>query len=310
MYIAEVPVPPLSIGEVLIKVEAAALNRADILQRRGLYPPPSGASELLGLEVAGTVVDASADVKDWEGVRVMALLSGGGYAEYVAVHASLILEIPKNLEMYQAAGIMEAFLTGWQALKWLGNLQQNDKVLIHAGASGVGSACIQLAKILGARILVTASKSKQEFCRTLGADHSIDYTKQEFNDVIKDLFPSGVNLVIDFIGGPYFRSNLEVLSLDGVLVMLGFLGSMKSNDINLLPILSKRITIKGSTLRSRIISYRGELVEDFRTHCYHHLVTGGLKPTIDKIFPWESVQEAHRYMEENRNQGKVILSIS
>jgi len=310
MYIAEVPLPQLSNGEVLIKVEAAALNRADILQRKGLYPPPAGASELLGLEVAGTVVGASTDVKDWEGVRVMALLSGGGYAEYVAVHISLILEIPKNLEFYQAAGIMEAFLTGWQALKWLGGLQKNDRVLIHAGASGVGSACIQLAKALGAKILVTSSKSKQEFCKALGADHCIDYTQQEFSEVIKDLFPSGVKLVIDFIGGSYFHSNLEVLSLDGTLVMLGFLGGVKSNDLSLLPILSKRLTIKGSTLRSRSLSYRCKLVEDFKTQCFNWLVTGRLKPNIDKIFPWESVQEAHRYMEENRNQGKVILSIS
>ena len=172
---------------------------------------------------------------------------------------------------------MEAFLTGWQALNWLGNLQKNDTVLIHAGASGVGSACIQLAKAFGARILVTSSKSKQEFCRALGADHCIDYTQQEFSQVVKKLFPSGVNLIIDFIGGSYFQSNLETLSLDGTLVMLGFLGGMKSNDLNLLPILSKRLTIKGSTLRSRSLSYRGKLVKDFKNQCFNLLVTGGLE---------------------------------
>ncbi len=309
MYIGAVPVPDLSDDEVLIEVAAAALNRADILQRKGLYPPPPGASTILGMEIAGRVVNTSIGAQEWEGANVMALLSGGGYAQYVAVHKSLILRIPDNLEMNQAAGIMEAFLTGWQALSWLGGLKPNDKILIHAGASGVGSACIQLAKTLGAEVLVTASKTKHKICMRLGADYCIDYRQDEFNRIIEEQTPSGVNLVIDFIGTSYFQKNLDALAVDGKLVMLGFLGGKGSEDLNLISILTKRLTIIGSTLRFRSLPYRGKLVNDFREHCYDHLKTGRLKPVIDKVFPWRNVKEAHQYMEENRNSGKVILKV-
>lgn len=309
MYFGTVPVPDLSDDEVLIEVAAAALNRADILQRKGQYPPPPGASPILGLEIAGRVVKTSNGAQEWEGANVMALLSGGGYARNVAVHKSLILRIPDNLEMNQAAGIMEAFLTGWQALSWLGGLKHDEKVLIHAGASGVGTACIQLAKILGATVLVTASKPKHKICMQLGADYCIDYRQAEFNQIIEEQTPSGVNLVIDFIGTSYFKKNLESLAVDGKLVMLGFLGGKGSEDLSLIPILTKRLTIIGSTLRSRSLQYRGKLVSDFREHCYNYLKTGRIKPVIDKVFPWESVKEAHQYLEENRNSGKVILKI-
>jgi len=309
MYFGTVPVPDLSDDEVLIEVAAAALNRADILQRKGQYPPPPGASPILGLEIAGRVVKTSNGAQEWEGANVMALLSGGGYARNVAVHKSLILRIPDNLEMNQAAGIMEAFLTGWQALSWLGGLKHDEKVLIHAGASGVGTACIQLAKILGATVLVTASKPKHKICMQLGADYCIDYRQAEFNQIIEEQTPSGVNLVIDFIGTSYFKKNLESLAVDGKLVMLGFLGGKGSEDLSLIPILTKRLTIIGSTLRSRSLQYRGKLVSDFREHCYNYLKTGRIKPVIDMVFPWGSVREAHQYLEENRNSGKVILKI-
>ncbi len=309
MYFGTIPVPDLSDDEVLIEVAAAALNRADILQRQGQYPPPPGASPILGLEIAGSVVKTSKGAQEWEGAKVMALLSGGGYAQYVAVHKSLISQIPDNLEMNQAAGIMEAFLTGWQALSWLGGLKPDEKVLIHAGASGVGTACIQLAKTLGAEVLVTASKAKHKICIQLGADYCIDYRQAEFNQIIEEQTPSGVNLVIDFIGTSYFKKNLESLAVDGKLVMLGFLGGKGSEDLSLIPILTKRLTIIGSTLRSRSLQYRGKLVSDFREHCYNYLKTGRIKPVIDKVFPWGSVKEAHQYLEENRNSGKVILKI-
>jgi putative PIG3 family NAD(P)H quinone oxidoreductase len=309
MYIGEAPVPDLTNNEVLIQVKAAALNRADILQRKGLYPPPKGASEILGMEVAGSVVKTGSGARKWEGLNVMALISGGGYAEYVVVHKSLILRIPVDLDMSEAAGIMEAFLTGWQALSWLGDLKTDEKVLIHAGASGVGSACIQLAKTLGAEVLVTASDTKHKVCKQLGADHCIDYRKEEFNLIIKERIPSGVNLVVDFIGTSYFQKNLASLAVDGKLIMLGFLGGMGSEDLSLAPILTKRLTVIGSTLRSRSLQYRGKLVDDFREHCYDHFKTGKLTPVIDRVFPWQDVKQAHQYMEENKNIGKVILKV-
>lgn len=306
----EAPVPDLTDDEVLIEVKAAALNRADILQRKGLYPPPPGTSEILGMEVSGRVVKTDSGAREWEGANVMALLSGGGYAEYVVVHKSLILSTPDDLDMNQAAGIMEAFLTGWQALSWLGSLKPDEKVLIHAGASGVGTACIQLAKILSAEVLVTASDSKHKFCLELGADYCIDYHQHEFDEIIEERIPSGVHLVIDFIGTSYFKKNLASLAVDGRLVMLGFLGGTGSEDLSMVPILAKRLTIMGSTLRSRSLQYRGKLVHDFREHCSSHLKTGRLNPVIDRVFPWEKVKEAHRYMEANKNCGKIILAVN
>jgi putative PIG3 family NAD(P)H quinone oxidoreductase len=309
LYLGDTADPTISSDEVLVKVEAAALNRADILQRRGLYPPPSGTSEILGMEIAGKVIDADTGARDFLGKRVMALLSGGGYAEYVTVHKSLLLEIPSVLDMYQAAGLMEAFLTGWQALVWLGKLNRNESVLIHAGASGVGTACIQLAKKLGAKVFITASAAKHEVCRNLGADHCIDYHSQNFESEVMAHNSHGVNLIIDFIGNSYLKQNLNALSSDGRLILLGFLGGTKPVRLNFAPVLYKRLTIHGSTLRSRSLEYRGNLVEDFRKHCYQDLASGRIKPVIDKIISWKQVREAHQYMEENKNRGKIILNI-
>ena len=309
MYLGEIPTPTLQKEQVLIQVEGAALNRADILQRQGHYPPPAGESEILGLEVAGKVVKTSPGAEALQGERVMALLSGGGYAEYVAVHKSLVLKIPENLTTLEAAGIMEAFLTGWQALSWIVKLQPNESVLIHAGASGVGSAAIQLAKLIGAEVFTTASAAKLDFCSSIGADYCVDYGNQNFSKVVKENTPSGVNAIIDFIGASYFQQNLDSLTSDGRMVMLGLLGGVRPDNINLASILFKRLTISGSTLRSRSLDYRGRLVTDFKDHCYHYLETGKLNPIIDRVFSWDAVMEAHQFMEANKNLGKVILAI-
>lgn len=309
MYLGEIPAPEPLEKEVLVKVEASALNRADILQRKGLYPPPVGASEVLGMEIAGEVVETGPGAEQLKGVRVMALLSGGGYAQYVAVHKSLVMRIPDGLTMVEAAGIMEAFLTGWQALNWLAKLQPLETVLIHAGASGVGSACIQLAKLLDTHVVVTASGPKLDFCRELGADLCINYHQQNFDDVIQEQFPSGVNVIVDFIGAGYFQQNLTSLARDGRMVMLGFLGGVKLSELNLSPFLFKRLTVTGSTLRSRSLEYRAALVEDFSKQCYQHLESGKLRPVIDKVIPWEDVHLAHEYMESNKNRGKVVLQV-
>ena len=310
LYLGEAPDPIVSEDQVLIKVEATALNRADILQRKGLYPPPSGASEILGLEVAGTVVDAHKNANNLIGTRVMALLSGGGYAEYVAVNKNLVMELPTTLNMSQGAAMMEAFLTSWQALVWLGTLQRNRKVLIHAGASGVGSAAIQLAKTLGAVVIVTASSSKHGFCKELGADHCIDYHTQPFDQIITDYAKEGVDLILDFIGNKYLMQNINCLAIDGRLVMLGLLGGVQPVSLNFAPVLLKRLSILGTTLRSRSLVYRSNLLADFKKHCLDHILSGALTPVIDKVIPWEQIREAHQYMEANRNMGKIILEVN
>ena len=234
MYAGEVPVPSIGAGEVLVKVHATALNRADLLQRRGLYPPPDGESEILGLEMAGEVVVVGEGAGEWHpGDRVMALLAGGGYAECVGVAAEMLMRIPSNLSYEQAAAIPEAFLTAWQALDWLAGLQKGETVLLHAGASGVGTAAIQLAKIKGARIWTTASAGKHSLCLELGADECIDYRIRDFSEVILQKNKNGVQVVIDFIGAPYFDKNLRVMAPDGRMVMPGFLGGARTKETNL-----------------------------------------------------------------------------
>ena len=308
MYLGEIPKPSLADNEVLVQIKAAALNRADILQRRGLYPPPPGASDILGMEIAGTVVDSNKYKKDLLGKNVMAMISGGAYAEYAAIPGDLLLPVPENLTLTEAAGVMEAFLTGWQALKWLSDLKHGEKVLIHAGASGVGSACIQLAKSMGALVVITASGSKLDFCRELGADYCINYQNTDFSEVVKRRW-NAVHVIIDFIGASYFQQNLESLEKDGRMVMLGLLSGLKPPAVNLSPILFNRLTIMGSTLRSRSLDYRVRLVQDFKQHCYHLLQAGSIKPIIDTVFHWYDVGQAHQYMEANRNKGKIVLEV-
>ncbi|GJM29264.1 MAG: NAD(P)H quinone oxidoreductase [Cyclobacteriaceae bacterium] len=308
LYLGRTEKPVPGENQVLVKVEAAALNRADILQRKGQYPPPAGASDILGMEISGRIVETNPANTEVLGGRVMALISGGGYAEYATVPLGLLLPIPENLDFVQAAGVMEAFLTGWQALKWLAEVKPGQKVLVHAGASGVGSACIQLAKNMRAEVVITASASKLDFCRDLGADHCIDYSNEDFRDFVLNHL-SGVDAIIDFIGASYFQKNLQSLTRDGRLIMLGLLGGHKPLDVNLGPILFNRLTIIGSTLRSRSLDYRTRLVQDFQAHCYQHLQDGRLSPIIDRVFPWQSVKEAHQYMEENKNMGKIVLTI-
>lgn len=307
LYLGEAATPKINASEVLIKVHAAGLNRADILQRKGFYPPPQGASEILGLEVAGEIAEAGEDSSAVRGERVMALLSGGGYAQFASIHHGLVLPLPSDMEYSGAAGVMEAYLTAFQAMHWLSELQPAERILIHAGASGVGTAAIQLAKISKAKIWVTASASKHQLCYDLGAHHCIDYRKEDFQQVLQD--QGGMNVIMDFIGAPYFPKNLQVLALDGRMVMQGFMGGTELSSLNLSPILGKRLKIMGSTLRSRSLSYRCALVADFKKRYWDKLQDGSLRPIIDRIFPWNEVRQAHEYMETNSNQGKIILKV-
>ena len=261
--------------------------------------------------MSGEIVALGSEVTGYKiGDRVFALLSGGGYAEYVNVPQSLLIPIPEEMSFEEAAGIAEAFLTAWQAVSWLAQLQEGEKILIHAGASGVGTAAIQIAKSKGATVFVTASKGKHHFCKAVGADYCIDYRTEDFAERVKAQAPEGVNVVIDFIGAPYFLKNIDALAMDGRMVHLGFIGGPKLEEgFNLMPLLRKRLKIMGSTLRARTLDYKSKLTQDFLAANLEALTSGSMHPVIDKVFDWEEVVEAHLFMEANRNKGKIILQV-
>lgn len=312
LQIGEWPRPAPSEHEILVKVAATALNRADILQRQGYYPPPKGESDIPGLEMAGTVVETGRAVRRWKkGDRICGLLAGGGYAEYAAIHEAMALPIPGSMSFVEAAAIPEVFLTAFQALRWLAYLKEKEWVLIHAGASGVGTAAIQLAKEMGAaQILVTASSGKHEVCRRLGATHAIDYKKVDFKEAVLDFSKErGVDVVIDFIGAPYLQRNLSVLRTDGRLILLALMGGVQPESFNIAPLLRKRLQITGSTLRARPLDYKIQLTEEFRAFAWRRFEQGSLQPVVDKVFDWTDAAEAHRFMEANLNKGKIVLVV-
>jgi putative PIG3 family NAD(P)H quinone oxidoreductase len=303
--------PTCGDNEILVNVKAAALNRADILQREGKYPPPVNASPILGLEISGIVEEIGTKVFKWKkGDKVFGLIPGGGYAEYAVINENMAMEIPDNLSFEEAAAIPEVFLTAFQSLVWLGNLKPAEYVLIHAGASGVGTAAIQLAREIGAKIIITASKEKHKVCKELGADITIDYKKQDFKtEVLKITNNYGADVIIDFIGGSYFKSNVESLTRDGRLVILATLSGGAVENFDMRQILTKRLKIIGSTLRSRSLDYQIKLTNDFKDFAYDKIKKGRIKPVIDQIYNWKDVAEAHRKMEANKNIGKIVLSI-
>lgn len=311
LYIGETPTPSPTPVEVLVKVEAAALNRADILQRKGHYPPPKGESDILGLEMAGTIVKLGPEVSRWKvGDRVCGIIAGGGYAEYATLHEQMALPIPEQMPNDQAAAIPEVFLTAFQALHWITKLKEGEKVLIHAGASGVGTAAIQLAKKLGATIFVTASASKHEACKQLGAQHTIDYKSADFAATILSLTEhKGVDVIVDFIGAAYWHKNIKSLAMDGRMVNLALLGGGKVEHFHLGQLLRKRLSITASTLRNRSLEYKIALTQAFHQHAWPLFIDGTLFPVVDKVFPLEEVAAAHTYMERNRNVGKIVLQV-
>lgn len=312
LIIREVPTPVPGENELLVKIKATALNRADILQREGKYPPPTGASNILGLEFAGEIFRSGQKVSDWKaGEKVFGLLPGGGYAEFAVINERMVNRIPAGLNFSDAAAIPEVFLTAYQALVWHSNIKEGEKILIHAGASGVGTAAIQIARQLGAEVFVTASKEKHDICRDLGAAYSIDYKSKNFSERIIQLTGgTGVDVIIDFIAGPYFQQNLDSLSRDGRLVLLATLGGGKVSKADIRQILTKRLTIIGSTLRSRTVDYQARLNSDFINYAFDKFEKGQLKPVVDKVYNWKEAAEAHRYMEANKNTGKIILQVS
>ncbi len=308
MHIDTIERPAPAPHEVRIRVAATALNRADTYQRRGHYPPPEGAPDTLGLEAAGRVDAVGEAVTDWkEGDRVCALLGGGGYAEYVTVRADHLLPVPPDTTWTEAAALPEVFLTAYQALYWLADLQEGETVLIHAGASGVGTAATQLARRHDdMTVFATASAAKHDVCRQAGADHVIDYTTEDFVDRIGS---DQVDVVIDFVGAPYFTRNIEVMTTDGRLVQLATLGGSTVESVSLRALMAKRIHVYASTLRSRSDAYKAGLVRDFVAHAYSDWAHGVLAPVIDSVMDWTEVAHAHRRMEANENAGKIVLTV-
>lgn len=312
MVMGEQPTPSPGPGELLVKVKATALNRADLLQKSGNYPPPAGESPILGLDMAGVVEQVGSDVTRFRpGDPVFGLLPGGGYAEYCTIPEELSLPIPRGWSFEEAAALPEVFLTAWQALVWLGQIGEGETVLIHAGASGVGTAAIQLAnRLFGCRVITTAgSEEKLEVCRNLGADLAINYQEEEFSERIRsETGPESVDLIIDFIGAPYWEKNLNSLSQDGRLIILAMMGGAVGDRLRLGPLLRKRLTVRGSTLRNRDARYKKRLVADFWDRTEELFLKRELLPVIDSVYDWNDVEAAHRKMEENRNIGKIILN--
>jgi putative PIG3 family NAD(P)H quinone oxidoreductase len=311
LALGEVPDPVPGEREVLIDVRAAALNRADLLQRRGVYPPPPGAPTLLGLECAGIVSALGPGVSAAKvGDRVMALLPGGGYAERVAVHEQLLLPIPDALDFVRAAAVPEAFLTASEALFSLGRTLPGDWVLIHAAASGVGSAAVELAGLAGARVIATASEKKLDAVRALGAEHVVAREHEDFSSVARELTEGrGVDVVIDLVGAAYFAKNAACLGVLGRHVVVGLVGGAKS-ELDLGRVLARRQALLGLVMRTRPLADKIAVVEGFRRQWLHRLADGSLRPLVDSVFPLRDAAAAHARMEANANVGKIVLEVS
>lgn len=313
LYVGEVPRPEPQAGEVLIKVEATAINRADTLQRRGRYPVPTGVTDILGLEAAGYIFQKGPDCGDnWTvGDRVMALLNGGGNAEYVTCPESQLMKIPSNLNFVQAAAIPEVWITAFQILHTISNVHAGDYVLIHGGASGVGTAAIQLCVQASAQPLVTAgSVSKLNTALSLGAVAAFNYKQDDvMKDVMKVTNGTGVNVVLDCVGGSMAETNINVLAVDGKWIVYGLMGGGDISGDLLRKVLNKRLTIIGTTLRSRSPQYKKELVSSFSKDALPLFENGTLKPIIHAVLPLDRIGEAHRMMEDNVNTGKIVLTV-
>lgn len=309
LRVGEAPDPQVADDELLVRVHATAVNRADLLQRRGAYPPPPGASPILGLELAGEVLRPAGP---WRaGDRVMAVVTGGGYAELAAVPQGVALPIPDQFSYVEAAAIPEAFLTAFLNLFTLGRLQAGEAVLIHAGASGVGTAAIQLARAAGARVFATAgSAAKLARCRELGAELAINYRDEPFQARVSAATGGrGVDLVLDFVGAPYWEANLATLGVGGRLMLIGFLGG-SAGRLDLGPILTKSLTVAGTTLRRTPLEHKVALSRAFAEFALPRFVRGELRPVIDTVYPLTQVAEAHRALEANRTAGKVVLQVA
>ena len=311
MKLAEGSNPQPQAGEVLIEVSYAGVNRPDLLQRSGSYPPPPGASPVLGLEVAGRVCAVAPDVKQWKsGDMVCALTPGGGYAEYCAVPAPHCLPIPKGLSLREAAALPENFFTVWTNVFDRGRLKAGETFVVHGGSSGIGLTAIQLAKSFGATVYTTVGNAeKAGFCRSIGADAAINYREQDFVAEIAQLTNrKGVDLILDMVGGAYIEKNLKSLALEGRLVQIAFLQGSNAT-LDLLPIMVRRLTVTGSTLRPRTVAQKAGIAQDLHAQVWPLLESGEVKPVIHATFPLTDAQRAHELMESSRHIGKIMLEV-
>ncbi|KAJ3267602.1 hypothetical protein HK104_005746 [Borealophlyctis nickersoniae] len=301
-------------GELLVKVRSFALNRMDILQRDGQYPVPPGTPETLGVEFAGDVVEVGGGVTQFGvGDRVFGLVSGGAYAEYAIIPETTAMRVPDEFTYQYAAAIPEVWFTAYQALHFITHLSEGEDILIHAGASGVGTSAIQLAKLAKAnKIIVTAgTDDKLKFCKSLGATHGVNYKTESFKDKVAEITNGkGVNVIVDFIGAGYWDDNLASLGLDGRMVMLAFLSGATVKETSLAPILRKRLKIEGTTLRSRTQDYQIQLRDAVVKDVVPHLVDGKLKAVVDREYAWTEIVEAHQHMESNKSIGKIIVNVA
>ena len=311
LKLTERPIPAPADYQVLIKIAAAGVNRPDIMQRKGLYPAPSGASDIPGLEIAGTIVATGAAVSHLKsGDNVCALVTGGGYAEYCLASAALCLTIPEGLSFIQAAALPETFFTVWSNVFDRARLLPNETLLVHGGSSGIGTTAIQLAKAFQAKVIVTAgSEAKCHSCMALGADAAINYREQDFVEEINRLTDSkGVDVVLDMIGGDNFPRNLQCMNYDARLVQIAIQNGAKA-EINLLPVMLKRLTLTGSTLRARDDGFKAEIAKKLHKNVWPLLATGKIKPVIHSTFALNDAAFAHALMESSQHIGKIILEV-
>jgi putative PIG3 family NAD(P)H quinone oxidoreductase len=307
----ERPRPSPAADEVLIKVVAAGVNRPDVFQRRGRYPPPPGASDIPGLEVAGTIEALAPDVTRWRpGDAVCALVAGGGYAEYCTAPAVQCLPVPSGLDLTTAAAIPETFFTVWTNVFDRGRLRAGESILIHGGSSGIGTTAIQLARARGSRVFATAgSSAKCAACERLGAERCVNYREADFVDVINRLTAGrGVDLVLDMVGGEYFARNVDALSVEGRLVEIATLGGAKA-ELNIQTVMQKRLTVTGSTLRARPVADKAAIAAAVHENVWPLLESGDVKPIVFKTFPLRDAAAAHALMESSEHIGKIVLRI-
>jgi putative PIG3 family NAD(P)H quinone oxidoreductase len=304
---SEVPDPIPGEGEVLVRVAASAVNRADVLQRQGFYDPPPGASRYPGLECSGRIAALGAGVSGWAvGDEVCALLSGGGYAEKVAVPVGQLLPVPKGVDLVTAAALPEVTCTVWSNVFQVAHLRPAETLLVHGGSSGIGTMAIQLGKAIGARVAVTAgSAEKLEACRALGADVLINYREQDF---VEALGPGGADVILDVMGAKYLDRNLDALAVNGRLVVIGMQGGVKA-ELNLGKLMAKRAAVAATGLRARPLDEKAAIVASVREHVWPLLESGTVRPVVDRVLPLADAAEAHRLMESSTHIGKILLAV-
>jgi putative PIG3 family NAD(P)H quinone oxidoreductase len=312
LHLAEIDDPVPGSHELLVRVHASALNRADVLQRRGFYAPGPGASSILGLELAGEVLAIGPGVGGFKpGDRIYGLSGGGGYGELATIHESLALPVPQGWDYQYAAAITEVFYTANEALRTLGRLEPGERALIHAGGSGVGIAAIQIGKTVGAEVFVTAgTDAKCDRARQLGADVVVNYKRQDFAEVVKERTEGrGVDVILDVLGASYWESNLASLSVAGRLILVGLMGGTKV-EANLGLILAKRLQVIGTAMRSQPLENRAAITQRYREWVEPRLIDETFRPIIDRVFPLRAAADAHRHMEANQNFGKIVLAVA